>query len=129
MKMKFDKDQVQQIIKMYYKTFEDSEVEVSSRAISGYEGIYEIPCTNVKFTVSQNVSCFGQNITSEVTLSETDVNSILKRMFHEDGYEVQSVHYDAGETTGDYFDRGTRSYFSGISVEVQKLEKQKVKSI
>ncbi len=50
-------------------------------------------------------------------------------MFQEDGYDVLSVYYDAGTTTGDYFDRGTRSYFSGVTVEVKKLEKQKVKSL
>lgn len=129
MNLKFNKSQIQSIVKTYYKVFEDSNVEVSSEAVSGYEGIYEIPCTNVKFTVSQQVSCFGQKITSETTLSEEEVNSILKKMFKEDGYEVESIYYDAGETTGDYFDCGTRSYFSGVTVEVKKLENQKIKTL
>ncbi len=129
MNMKFNKSQIQTIVKTYYKVHEGSEVEVSSEAVSGYEGIYETPCTNVRFKVSQQVSCFGQSVTSEVTLSEKDVNEILKTMFREDGYDVLSVYYDAGTTTGDYFDRGTRSYFSGVTVEVKKLEKQKVKSL
>lgn len=129
MNLKFNKSQIQSIVKTYYKVFEDSDVEVSSEAVSGYEGIYEIPCTNVKFIVSQQVSCFGQKITSEVILSEGDVNAILKTMLQEDGYDVKNVYYDAGTTTGDYFDRGTRSYFSGVTVEVKKLENQKIKTL
>lgn len=129
MEIKFSKEQAEKIIQAYYQIHESKEVQVSSKATSGCEGIYEIPCTDVTFMVSGTETLFGESIAVDENLTKKQVEGILTTMLSDEGYSVESISYDAGTTTGDFFDRGTRTYFHGINVQATKKVDQKVKKI
>lgn len=129
MNLEFTKEQAERMVGLYYKKYEGSEVEVSSKASSSCTGIHEIPCTDVKFTVSQEVDFFGEKIKSEITLSEKDIDHIFKTLLEEEGYQVNCVSYDAVTTTGDFFYRGTRSCLHSIKVSVSREVSKKPKCL
>ena len=129
MKIKFSKEQAEQIIKTYYQVHENKQVQVSSKATRGCEGIYEMPCTNVTFTVSGTESLFGESVEVDENLTKKQVEGILTTMLSDEGYSVEYVSYDAGTTTGDFYDRGTKTYFHGINVDVTKKIDQKIKTM
>jgi len=128
MKIKFSREQAEQIIKTYYQDYESKSVQISTKVINGCEGIHEIPYTHVAFTVSSTIPLFGESVQMDEELTEKQVEEIFTTMLSEKGYSVDYISYDAGTTTGDFYDRGTRTYFNGINVSVAKKE-QKVKTI
>ena len=129
MELKLSKEQTERVIQTYYQVHESKDAEISSKVTRGCEGLYETPCANVTFTVSSVTSLLGESVKEEVQLSKKEVEAILATMLSEEGYSLDSISYDAGFTTGDFFDRGTRCYFHGVSVSVAKKVDQKVKSI
>lgn len=129
MKIKFSKEQAEKIIKAYYQIHESKEVQVSSKATRGCEGIYETPCTNVTFKVSGMESLFGESVVVDENLTEKQVEGIFTTMLSDEGYSVEYISYDAGTTTGDFYDRGTKTYFHGIHVDVTQKKNQKVKTM
>jgi len=129
MKIKFSKEQAEKIIQAYYQIHEGKQVQVSSKAIKSCQGLYETPCTNVTFIVSGNMALFGENVQVDENLTEKQVQEVLNIMLSEEGYSVDSISYDAGTETGDFYDHGTRSYFNGINVTVTKKIDQKVKTM
>ena len=124
MNLKFTKEQVEKIISAYYKVHEGKDVTVESKVTRGDEGRYEIPCTNVKILVTSKIELLGESIIGEVELNKSEVTDILKLVLSEQGFEVESISYNAGIDTG-Y--RDEESYFHGINVEVKQPTKQKIK--
>lgn len=124
MNLKFTETQTKKIIKAYYKMSEGKEVEIRPIVSRGCEGLYETPCTNVKILVTSKIELLGESIIGEVELNKSEVTDILKLVLSEQGFEVESISYNAGIDTG-Y--RGEESYFHGINVEVKQPTKQKIK--
>lgn len=130
MELKFTKEQMEKIIKAYYKIYEEKGVEVNIVVSRGCEGQYETPCVNVKVVVISEVSLLGVQAKEEKTLSKSEVTDVFKKVLNEEGYKVSNIYYDAGLTTTEYLTRSYPStYFSGANVEVEKTVGQKVKTI
>lgn len=129
MELKFTKEQTIKVIQAYYKIYENRDVEVMIDATRGCEGIYEIPCANIKITVKSMLSILRESVATEVSLNQTEVTNIFKTMLQEENYNVESMYYDSGLTTVDdrYNQTYPAAYFNGISVEVKSNVKQKIK--
>lgn len=130
MNLKFTKEQTEKIISAYYKVHEGKDVAVKSEVSRGCEGLYEIPCANVKIIVTSKIKIFGEEIVEEKELNKSEVTDIFRTVLSEQNYEVSSIYYDAGLTTVEYLTCSYPSaYFSGVNVEVEKTVGQKVKKI
>lgn len=126
MKLKFTKEQTEKLIKAYYKMYWKKEIEVRPVVSKGCEGRYETSCVNVKMVVTSKLEVLSQTIMGEIELSKAEVTDILKTVLAEEGFEVESIFYDAGIDDGDRFHD---SYFSGMNVEGKQSMKQKRKVI
>ena len=129
MELKFSKEQIERIIKNYYQVHESKEASIACSVTKGCMGLYETPCADVIFTVSSTTTVLGENVKGEMPLSKKEVEAIISTMLSEEGYSLDSIYYDAGITTGDFYDRGTKTYFHGVNAYVTKKIDQKVKSI
>lgn len=88
MKIKFSKEQAEKLIQAYYQIHERKEVQVSSKATRGCEGIFETPCTNVTFTISGIELLFGESVAVDERLTKKEVEGILTTMLSDEGYSA-----------------------------------------
>lgn len=125
MKLRFTKEQIEKIIKAYYKINAGIDVEVNPVVSAGCEVRYETPCVNVKMMITRKMQILGETVTAEIELDKAEVTDILKVVLAKEEFEVESISYIAGIDNGDRFQD---SYFNGMYVEGQSI-KRKQKTI
>lgn len=128
MKTKFTEENTKKILESYYKEVEGSDAKINITASIGYQGLYETKCANVHINLTNDINIGNQMIKTERELSKDEVSEVFGIVLKNEGYEVSDISYDAGITSGTYiWDQGSYAYFSGITVSMEKLEKQKIR--
>lgn len=129
MEIKFNRKEIGDLIKKYYKEKENADVSVNIRANRECVGRYETMDCVVRFTIKKTINILGVEKSATITLSEEEVLGIINELLNNTEYEVTSIGYDSGihqETVGYYMSEHTeyKAYFNGIIVNV-KLKNQK----
>jgi len=128
MKAKFNKENTIKVLESYYKEVEGSDAKIDITTSVGCQGLYETKCANVHINLTNSINVGSEKIKSERKLSNDEVSEVFRIVLRNEGYEVSDISYDAGITSGTYiWDQGSYSYFSGITVSMERLEKQKIK--
>lgn len=128
MEAKFTKENTIKILESYYKEVEGSDAKIDITTSIGCQGLYEEKCANVHINLTNSINIGSQKIKSERKLSNDEVREVFSIVLRNEGYEVSNISYDAGITSGTYiWDQGSYACFSGITVSMKRLEKQKIK--
>ena len=128
MKLSLTTEQVTKLLEAYYKQTEESDVKISVK-IDQSENYYGESYTVGKIIRTDEITILGEKIQGENEILQEEVQGILGTLLEEEGYSIQSMHYNTGVTTDDYpgCSNYERAYFSGIELTVQKNIKEKVK--
>ena len=128
MEAKFTKENTIKILESYYKEVEGSDAKIDITTSIGCQGLYEEMCANVHINLTNSINIGSEKIKSEREISNDEVSKVFSIVLGAEGYEVSNISYDAGITSGTYiWDQGSYAYFSGITVSMKRLEKQKIK--
>ncbi len=133
MTLKFSKAELTELLELYYRETENSDVKINATVESarlGY-GMGEYDGCRVTIIAQGTISLLGKNHPFEKKLSEEEVLKMSTTMLTQAGLEISSAKLDSGtkkETIGFGMGETTvhKPYFHGLIVEAEKkLEKVK----
>lgn len=132
MELKFDKESLKQILKLYYKETENINGEIRISCKKEPVGFYEIESAVVSIKLVGSKTILGNQIPMERNITEDDVKNALSYVLEQEALDVENIEYNSGlnrtcEGYGMYERTVVKPYFKGIDVTVK--ENVKVKKI
>lgn len=118
MKLKMNKDQLEKLIKKYYREEMDFDGEVQLRAEREYDmrDYYFEPIV----TLIGNMELGGEMFQLEKNIAKEEINDIIKFYFEKEGYKVGAIYH---QVTEDY--HGDTAKYTGTEIEVKQKIKEK----
>lgn len=108
----------------YYSKKNNDNIKVKVNVETGYYGYYEEKIADVKFYYDEQMEVLGHKFTKSVEISKDDIKNIINTDLSSKGYEIDSIYYDAGISTVEYFTQVyEKAYFTGIELQIIKKEK------
>lgn len=118
MKLKMNKDQLEKLIKKYYREEMDFDGEVHLGAEKEYDmrDYYFEPIV----TLIGNMELGGEMFQLEKNIAKEEINDIIKFYFEKEGYKVGAIYH---QVTEDY--HGDNAEYIGTEIEVKQKIKEK----
>lgn len=125
MEVTFTKEETLKLIEEYYKRLEDREVKASATAKKGYTGWQDEEACVTTITISEKMEIVGMQKEVKETITEDQLNTILRALFDLYELDLTSVTLDDGisskwEGYGYNEHEVKTAYFKGIKVNVKK---------
>ena len=125
MEIEFTKDETIKLIEEYYKKLEDRTVKVTINSKKGYTGWRDEEGCVTTITVSEPIEIMGMKKEVKQTITEEDLNTILKALFELYEFQLTKVTLNDGlnsrlEGYGMAEHEVTSAYFKGITLKIVK---------
>lgn len=125
MEIEFTKDETIKLIEEYYKRLEDRTVKVTINSKKGYTGWRDEEGCVTTITVSEPIEIMGMKKEVKHTITEEDLNTILKALFELYEFQLTKVTLNDGlnsrlEGYGMAEHQVTSAYFKGITLNIVK---------
>ena len=125
MEIEFTKDETIKLIEEYYKRLEDRTVKVTINSKKGYTGWRDEEGCVTTITVSEPIEIMGMKKEVKHTITEEDLNNILKALFELYEFQLTKVTLNDGlnsrlEGYGMAEHQVTSAYFKGITLNIVK---------
>lgn len=125
MEVSFTKEETLKLIEEYYRRLEDRQVTASVSAKRGYTGWQDEEACVTTITISEKVEIVGMQKEVKETITEDQLNTILRALFDLYELDLTSVTLDDGlnsrwEGYGYNEHEVKTAYFKGINVNVKK---------
>ena len=125
MEIEFTKDETIKLIEEYYKRLEDRTVKVTINSKKGYTGWRDEEGCVTTITVSEPIEIMGMKKEVKHTITEEDLNTILKALFELYEFQLTKVTLNDGlnsrlEGYGIAEHEVTSAYFKGITLNIVK---------
>lgn len=125
MEIEFTKDETIKLIEEYYKRLEDRTVKVTINSKKGYTGWRDEEGCVTTITVSEPIEIMGMKKEVKHTITEEDLNNILKALFELYEFQLTKVTLNDGlnsrlEGYGMAEHEVTSAYFKGITLNIVK---------
>lgn len=125
MEIEFTKDETIKLIEEYYKRLEDRTVKVTINSKKGYTGWRDEEGCVTTITVSEPIEIMGMKKEVKQTITEEDLNTILKALFELYEFQLTKVTLNDGlnsrlEGYGMAEHQVTSAYFKGITLNIVK---------
>lgn len=125
MEIEFTKDETIKLIEEYYKRLEDRTVKVTINSKKGYTGWRDEEGCVTTITVSEPIEIMGMKKEVKHTITEEDLNTILKALFELYEFQLTKVTLNDGlnsrlEGYGMAEHEVTSAYFKGITLNIVK---------
>ena len=125
MEIEFTKDETIKLIEEYYKRLEDRTVKVTINSKKGYTGWRDEEGCVTTITVSEPIEIMGMKKEVKQTITEEDLNTILKALFELYEFQLTKVTLNDGlnsrlEGYGIAEHEVTSAYFKGITLNIVK---------
>ena len=125
MEIEFTKDETIKLIEEYYKRLEDRTVKVTINSKKGYTGWRDEEGCVTTITVSEPIEIMGMKKEVKQTITEENLNTILKALFELYEFQLTKVTLNDGlnsrlEGYGIAEHEVTSAYFKGITLNIVK---------
>ena len=129
MEVSFTKEETLKLIEEYYSRLEDRQVKVSASAKKGYTGWREEEGCVTTITISEKIDRVGMDKEVKETITEDQLNTILRALFELYDFDLTSLTLDDGLSSrwvgyGMNEHEEKTAYFKGITVSVKKKKNQ-----
>lgn len=125
MEVSFTKEETLKLIEEYYRRLEDRQVTASATAKKGYTGWQDEEACVTSIAISEKMEIVGMQKEVKETITEDQLNTILRALFDLYEMDLTSVTLDEGlnsrwEGYGMAEHEVKTAYFKGIKVNVKK---------
>ena len=130
MEIKFNKEQIKNILKLYYKKYENEDCDIKITTQLLPLGIYEDEECVVKIIRTLTVDIYGEKCVIEDTITDKKLEQIFKCILKEEELDFKGLTFNKGiYEKCDGYGYGenyvNQARFYGIYVDVEQLEKGK----
>ena len=123
-KVVIKKEELLSALSDYYSKKYNNNIKVKVNVVTDYYGYYEEKKADVIFYYDEQMEVLGHKFTKSVEISKDDIKRIINTDLASKGFEIESIHYNAGISTFEYFNQVYEdAYFIGIELQIIKKEK------
>lgn len=132
MEIKFKKETIKKILKLYFKKYEDTDCNIIISTEIGYKGYSKVKNCIVLIKQIIEIDILGERMKTTKVLTEEEIENAIETILKDEGLKLKYLTYDKEVNNVWCGKSGEDNYqpvFNGIVVEVEKLEKDKQKTI